>query len=198
MKLEKTQIIKSVGEAMAELEKSGYQFSATINFGIEMATTMVKQIGDILVGEYKETELSEKVCNWLRNNHGKHLCLCGGVGTGKTLMACEIIPILFNMQFSKIFTCIKAVDLHKCLSVAKFNKFVVIDDFGTENDAIEFGQKTNQFNEWIDTLARRECLVIITTNLNAEQIKQRYGLRTYDRIRGLFEVITTNEKSLRK
>lgn len=198
MKLEETKNIKTIREAMAELEKSGYQFSATINFGIEMASTLVKNIGDALVGEFKETELSEKVCNWLRNNNGKHLCLCGGVGTGKTLMACEIIPILFNRQYNKIFTCIKAVDLHKCLGVAKYNKFVVIDDFGTENDAIEYGQKTNQFNEWLDTLVRRECLVIITTNLNAEQIKQRYGLRTYDRIRGLFEVITTNEKSLRK
>ena len=187
-------VIKS---AIETLERNGFVIGEKLKFNFYEPLANIKAIGDYLLGELEITDSFVKVAEYLQDTQGKHLCLLGGVGTGKTLLATKILPLLFQMQYNKIFTCIKAVNLAEELKTAKRYNFVIIDDVGTESDAVEYGNKISQFSEWIDTLEGRKCMSIITTNLSAEQIKQRYGLRTYDRIRGLFKVITFNEKSMR-
>lgn len=183
--------------AVKELEKTGFVINDKISFTFHEPLANIKAIGEYLLGNFNITESVNKVAEFLTDTRGKSLCLLGGVGTGKTLLATKILPILFKMQYNKHFQCFKAVNLAEHLSVAKYNNFVIVDDFGTENDAVEYGNKLAQFSEWIDSLENRKCFSIITTNLSAEQIKQRYGLRTLDRIRGNFKVITFNEKSMR-
>ena len=49
----------------------------------------------------------------------------------------------------------------------------------------------------MDTLKKQESLFIINTNLTLEEIKAKYGLRTFDRLRADMHVVIIREKSLR-
>ena len=77
-------------------------------------------------------------------------------------------------------------------------KFLVVDDVGTEEDVNNFGHRKHQFAEWVNSVEYRDCFTAISTNLNGEQIKQKYDQRTYDRIKGNFKVILFKNQSFRK
>lgn len=183
--------------AFEVLEKNGYVFEKSLSFQISNLEADLPIIGKLIGLEIKKTNLIEQVIKYLENTHGKHLCLLGSCGTGKTLLATKIIPLIFSACFTKIFKVIKACDLSERLQEAKSYPFVVIDDFGTESTAVNFGNKVEAFNEVIDSVEGRKCFFVLTSNLDANQIKQKYGVRTYDRLRGLFKVIQVNEKSMR-
>lgn len=183
--------------AFEVLEKNGYVFEKSLSFQISNVEADLPIIGKLIGLEIKKTNLIEQVIKYLENTHGKHLCLLGSCGTGKTLLATKIIPLVFSANFQKIFKVIKACDLNDRLQEAKSYPFVVIDDFGTESTAVNFGNKVEAFNEVIDSIEGRKCFFVLTSNLDANQIKQKYGVRTYDRLRGLFKVIQVNEKSMR-
>lgn len=183
--------------AFEVLEKNGYVFEKSLNFQISNFEADLPIISKLIGLEIKKTRLIQEACDFLEDTKGKHLCLLGSCGTGKTLLATKIIPLIFNACFQKIFKVIKACDLNDRLQEAKEYPFVVIDDFGTENTAVNFGNKVEAFNEVVDSVEGRKCFIVVTSNLDANQIKQKYGIRTYDRLRGLFKVIQVNEKSMR-
>lgn len=184
-------------EARGVLEKNGYVFDESLKIQVPNIYFNLPIISKLLGIEVQETKLIQEAFKLLENTNGKHLCLLGSCGTGKTLLATKIIPLIFNACFTKIFKVIKACDLSEKLQEAKSYPFVVIDDFGTESTAVNFGNKVEAFNEVIDSVEGRKCFIIVTSNLDANQIKQKYGVRTYDRLRGLFKVIQVNEKSMR-
>ena len=183
--------------AFETLEKNGYIFEKSLNFQLPRFVHDLEIIGKLIGVEIKLTNLIQLVSSFFENTNGKHLCLLGTCGTGKTLLATKIIPLIFCTRYKKIFKVIKACDLNDRLQEAKEYPFVVIDDFGTESTAVNFGNKVEAFNEAIDSVEGRKCFFVVTSNLDANQIKQKYGVRTYDRLRGLFKVIQVNEKSMR-
>lgn len=184
-------------EAREVLEKNGYVFDKSLNIQVPNIYFNLPAISKEVNIEVQETKLIQEAFKLLENTNGKHLCLLGSCGTGKTLLATKIIPLIFNASFKKIFKVIKACDLNDRLQEVKSYPFVVIDDFGTESTAVNFGNKVEVFNEVIDSVEGRKCFFVLTSNLDANQIKQKYGVRTYDRLRGLFKVIQVNEKSMR-
>jgi DNA replication protein DnaC len=183
--------------AFEVLEKNGYVFEKSLNFQLPNLSDHLPVISRKVGIEIKETKLIQEVFNFFENTNGKHLCLLGSCGVGKTLLGTKIIPLIFCASLKKIFKVIKACDLNEKLNEAKSYPFVVIDDFGTESTAVNFGNKVEAFNEVIDSVEGRKCFFVVTSNLDANQIKQKYGVRTYDRLRGLFKVIQVNEKSMR-
>lgn len=183
--------------AFEVLEKNGYVFERSLNFQLHKLSDHLPAISKILQMTVQNTKLVQEVFNFFEDTNGKHLCLLGSCGTGKTLLATKVIPLIFAAYFRKIFKVIKACDLNDRLQEAKEYPFVVIDDFGTESTAVNFGNKIEAFNEVIDSVEGRKCFIVLTSNLDANQIKQKYGVRTYDRLRGLFKVIQVNEKSMR-
>lgn len=178
-------------------KKHGFMFAEPLNVFIPEAEGEIMKAGEAIGKKLIKTNLITQVAEYLSNTGGKHLLLLGSVGTGKTLLATKIIPFIFFVKYKKVYTVYKACDLFDNLEHAKKYPFVVVDDFGTESTAVNFGNKTDAFSEWIDSLEERTCLAIATTNQDANQIKQKYGIRTYDRLRGLFKVIQVNEKSMR-
>lgn len=188
---------KAYKEAVEGIKAHGFTFGETFHFSIPNAEEELPIASKAIGIDLINTKLVQEVINYLKNNNRKHLLLLGSVGTGKTLLATKIIPLLIFSNFKKIFKIYKACDLSDNLSDAKKYPFIVVDDFGTESTAVNFGNKIEALSEWVDSLEGRACLAIATTNLDANQIKQRYGVRTYDRLRGLFKVIQVNEKSLR-
>lgn len=183
--------------AFEVLEKNGYVFEESLSFKMPNLSNHLLAISSQVGIEIKETQLIREVFNYLENTNGKHLCLLGSCGVGKTLLATKIIPLIFCASLKKIFKVIKACDLNERLNEAKTYPFVVIDDFGTESTAVNFGNKVEAFNEVIDSVEGRRCFFVVTSNLDANQIKQKYGVRTYDRLRGLFKVVQINDKSMR-
>ena len=183
--------------AFEVLEKNGYVFEKSLNFQIPNFEADLPIISKLIGLEIKKTNLIQQVLRFFENTNGKHLCLLGTCGTGKTLLAAKIIPLIFCASFKKIFKVIKACDLSDRLQEVKEYPFVVVDDFGTESTAVNFGNKVEAFNEVIDSVEGRKCFVVVTSNLDANQIKQKYGIRTYDRLRGLFKVIQVSDKSMR-
>lgn len=184
-------------KAFEVLEKNGYFFEKSLSFQLPNLNNHLPSISSQVGLEIKETKLIREVFNFFENTNGKHLCLLGSCGVGKTLLATKIIPLIFCASFKKIFKVIKACDLNERINEAKSYPFVVIDDFGTESTAVNFGNKVEAFNEVIDSVEGRKCFFVVTSNLDANQIKQKYGVRTYDRLRGLFKVIQINDKSMR-
>lgn len=82
---------------------------------------------------------------------------------------------------------------------------LMIDDLGTEDNINDFGNKTNVIQDLIEERYesfKREKLpnLFITTNLTKEQLIERYGARTVDRLAEMLNVCTFDPalKSLRK
>ena len=188
---------KEYKKAVEGIKKHGFKFGETIAFQMPDAGAEIYHAGRAIGVELINTNLLAEVITYLHDTRGKHLLLIGSVGTGKTLIATKLIPLLIFANFKKIFKVIKACDLNDRLQEAKEYPFVVIDDFGTESTAVNFGNKVEAFNEVIDSVEGRKCFFVVTSNLDANQIKQKYGVRTYDRLRGLFKVIQVTEKSMR-
>ena len=184
-------------KAVEEIKKHGFKFGEAIAFQMPDAEAEISHAGRAIGVELINTKLLAEVVKYLQDTKGKHLLLLGSVGTGKTLIATKLIPLLIFANFKKIFKVYKATDLSEELNEAKKYPFVVIDDFGTETTAINYGNKIEAFSEWVDSVEGRDCYAIATTNLDANQIKQKYGIRTYDRLRGLFKVIQVSENSMR-
>lgn len=184
-------------KAVEGIKKHGFKFGEAIAFQMPDADAEIYFAGRAIGVELINTNLLAEVIKYLQDTRGKHLLLLGSVGTGKTLIATKLIPLLIFANFKKIFKVYKATDLSEELNEAKKYPFVVIDDFGTETTAVNYGNKVEAFSEWLDSVEGRDCYVIATTNLDANQIKAKYGVRTYDRLRGLFKVIQVNEKSMR-
>ena len=61
-------------------------------------------------------------------------------------------------------------------------KILAIDDIGTEEALVNFGNKTDVFSEIMDMVEKKSKLVIVTTNLQKKQLEERYGQRIFDRI----------------
>ena len=72
------------------------------------------------------------------------------------------------------------------------------DDFGTERDASRYG-KSNLMREIIENrYLDLTCKTYITTNLNSDEILQRYGKRVFDRLFEQFNYIEMQGESFRR
>lgn len=121
---------------------------------------------------------------------GKGLLLHGGVGTGKTYIACMIANALIDKgypvlvtNFSRILNTLQST-LKKQEYLDSLNKFklIVIDDLGVERDT---GYAKEQVFSIIDSRYRAELPMIITTNLAIQKLVTETDIsykRVYDRV----------------
>lgn len=141
----------------------------------------------------------DQIVNWLTNNKGKGLLLIGPSGIGKSEICMKVIPMIFRMAFHKIFSRYQATEL--CNEAAYRNslrqRFIAIDDFGIEGTFYDYGNPHIVFSEIVDGIEKRGTLLVANTNLTLEEIKVKYGLRTFDRLRANMHIVIIREKSLR-
>lgn len=122
------------------------------------------------------------IVNWLDDNKGKGLLLYGACSQGKTLLARHIIPAILYDKMHKISHYYRMVEANRIPDEVKGYKIIILDDVGTEEEFNEYGNKRHSFNEIIDSVEQKEKLAIITTNLTFDEIEERYGTRTLERI----------------
>ena len=146
--------------------------------------------------KYKHLPEYDEVIKWLSDTEGKGLFLIGNCGRGKSVIITGIIPLIFNAKIGKILKPIPARKLH---TITEYKSpFIVVDDIGTEEIVNDYGTKIDAVENAIFEAEDDLKLLLLTSNLDASAIKQRYGDRIYDRIRRLCKVVFMKGDSLRK
>lgn len=142
--------------------------------------------------EYKQ------IVEWLENNEGRGLFLYGNCGRGKTVLAQYVIPAILLKYSRKVVVSYDAQQMNLKLDEVLQKKIIGIDDVGTEDILNSFGNKRLAFLEVIDAAEKYGKLLIITSNLNQEQLIEKYGDRAMDRIISTTKRVLFSGKSLRK
>ena len=146
--------------------------------------------------KYKHLPEYDEVIKWLSDTEGKGLFLIGNCGRGKSVIITGIIPLIFNAKIGKILKPIPARKLH---TITEYKSpFIVVDDIGTEEIVNDYGTKIDAVENAIFEAEDDLKLLLLTSNLDASSIKERYGDRIYDRIRRLCKVVFMKGGSLRK
>lgn len=139
----------------------------------------------------------DKLAEWLGDNQGKGLLCCGDGGRGKTFV-CEkiLLPVIKHyLPYVKVGT-ISAYTIGREYDNA-WGTVLFVDDIGVERDARNYGERVNVFNQIVDEAERRNKLLIVTTNLTIDEIREKYGERTLDRLRALTKLVLFKGESLR-
>ena len=141
----------------------------------------------------------DKISEWLSNNHKKGLLIIGPPGVGKTVITMKVIPMILHICYKRIISCFQSTELvnRKAYDDVMRYRNIVIDDVGIEGVYNDFGNPHVIFSEAVDAIEKRGVLLIATSNLTIDEIKAKYGLRTYDRLRAHMNLVVIKEKSLR-
>ena len=169
-----------------------FQLGKDIN---EVGSAMVKfmrcYLGDKPLQKH---EAYAEIADWLHDSKGKGLYLYGLCSQGKTFMARYVIPAMFHHYHNRILHFYPMTEVNNKLDEVLRQHCIVLDDVGTEEQLVSFGQRRNAFDEIMDAVEQKGKLVIITTNLTKEQIEDRYGTRTYERIKATTRRIVFNKR----
>lgn len=141
----------------------------------------------------------DKISEWLSNNHKKGLLIIGPPGVGKTVITMKVIPMILHIYYKRILSCFQSTELvnRKAYEDVMRYRNIVIDDVGIEGVYNDFGNPHIVFSEAVDSIEKRGVLLVATSNLTIDEIKAKYGLRTYDRLRAHMSLIVIKEKSFR-
>jgi DNA replication protein DnaC len=146
--------------------------------------------------KYNHLPEYDEVIKWLSDTEGKGLFLLGNCGRGKSIIITGVLPLIFNAKIGKILKPIAARKLH---TVTEYKSpFIVIDDIGTEEIINDYGTKIDAVESAIFEAEDDLKMLLLTSNLDASSIKERYGERIYDRIKRLCKVVFMKGESLRK
>lgn len=140
----------------------------------------------------------EEVSRWLSYNEGRGILCFGNCGRGKTLICGKILPLLLNHYCGKVVNCYDAQQMNADLDAVKQKHIICVDDVGTENLSVKYGEKRLAFAELADEAEKRGKLLLLTTNLSIDELREKYGERTIDRLRAITKSILFSGKSLRK
>ena len=140
----------------------------------------------------------EDVAKWLTNNEGRGLLCYGNCGRGKSLICWKILPLLIHYYHRKVVSCYDSQQMNADIDEVKSKHLIYIDDVGTENVSIKYGERRLAFPEVVDEAEKRGKLLIITTNLSLDELAQKYGERTMDRLVAITKRVKFIGESLRK
>lgn len=153
-------------------------------------------------GENNHAEWVEKnyrpIVEWMTDNKGKGLLITGSCGLGKTLIAKHILPLLIRDSCRRVINIFTAQELNTKIDEILKLHTIYIDDIGTESVSKIYGNVRCTFSELCDAAEQRGKLLMITTNLTASELEEKYGERTLDRLRAITKFVAFSGKSLRK
>lgn len=177
----------------------GYKFPQKIFIRIENPKDVLKAALGYFVGPgFKWLPEYENVADWLRDNEGRGLYLFGANGRGKTVLAKMILPAILLKYYRRVATVLDAQEMNKKLDEILKKRVLVLDDIGTEDVRVAYGERRWAFPEIMDKAEKMGNLVIITSNLDARAIEAKYGIRTIERIKATCKRIVFDGESLRK
>ncbi len=143
-------------------------------------------------------------CKKLNIDPNKGILLSGPVGCGKT----SLIKLLQHIvPHHKPYEVIPARNItftfnNKGYEIIQYygdNNYYCFDDLGIEPTGRHFGKDCNVIGEILlsryDLYLKHKIKTHATTNLNAQELEERYGNRVRSRMRQLFNLIAFDQKS---
>lgn len=140
----------------------------------------------------------DEIAGWLADNKGRGLLCFGSCGRGKTLICAKILPLILNHYCRKILRIFDAKEMNSKTDEVLSRWFTVIDDLGTESISVKFGEKRIIFSELCDMAEKKGYFLVVTTNLSIDELREKYGERTIDRLRVITKPVLFSGESLRK
>lgn len=140
----------------------------------------------------------EKVAEWLENSNGRGLLLFGNSGRGKSILCRYALPAVIYKYCGKVVHSYDIQSMNSHIDEALSYPLVSLDDIGTEDESVSYGNRRMAFAEIMDNSEKTGKLVIASTNLDKEGLEKKYGIRVMDRIIGTMDRICFNGKSFRK
>ncbi len=163
--------------------------------------------------KYEHLPEYEDIIDWMTDTKDKGLLLIGDCGRGKSLILNYVLPVLFRMK-EKGFRAVHAQEMYKehpnqqyygfyqrpvtYLDLLLKSHYPAIDELGVEGQYNDYGEKSEGFNLILNAAERYHRPVFVSTNLTEEDILNRYGERTLDRLMHLCRTIRFKGDSLRK
>ena len=165
------------------------------------------------------TDRIKKVAQWLTLPYGRTgLLLYGTVGTGKTTMlqaVCRLINYVvkpeygdqtLNNDYREVINIVRSKDIVESYQNDRkfFDKMcrldlLAIDEFGVEAiDVKSFGNSNEPIIDLLSTRYDRQRVTLISSNLDLDEIRNRYGLRLQDRFVEMFKMIAFTGETFRK
>ena len=139
----------------------------------------------------------EKVAAWLSSNNGRGPFLFGNCGRGKSILCRFALPAILLKYCRKVVTVLDIQDMNRDIDLALSKRIVSLDDIGTEELSVKYGERRMAFAEIMDAAEKRGNLVIVSTNLGSKEIAERYGDRVLDRILSTTARVLFTGKSFR-
>ena len=136
---------------------------------------------DRTIDVYQHLESYDKIIDWLVDTKGRGLMLMGDCGLGKSTILNYVIPAIFRTKTKQSLTSIPAKDMVEV--VRNSASFIIIDDLGTESIKNDYGTKVDAVSDAISYAEDSSKTLLITTNLDGEDLDRRYDERTLDRLR---------------
>lgn len=171
---------------------------------------LMEAMVDYLGERTQWTQEYDEVAQWLTDNEGRGLMLIGNPGRGKTVLIHHVLPRLLNEQLHLYVNCYTALELNdyeidprgkvrtQYQRIVKENKIIAVDDIGTEPDAQVFKEQHCYFSELVDECERKQKLLLCSTNLDRDELVQRYRLRTMDRLTAITRRVWFEGESFRR
>lgn len=180
----------------------------------------VEYRGGTFNGDADTKEHILQVARWLINPNGTPgLMLCGLYGNGKTTIANALAWLIGfiterELGYSKRMTMPLYTAKRICSLCAASEKFkeqydsyerlfhlpmMIIDDLGEEpKEVMVYGMIHTPIIDLISERYSRQLMTVVTTNLEADQLKDKYGSRIYDRFREMLTPIIFENDSYRQ
>ena len=148
-----------------------------------------------------------EACKKLNIDPNKGILLSGPVGCGKTSLM-KLLPYIVPHQ--KAYKVIPARNIaftfnnhgFKIIEEYGNNNYYCFDDLGVETTGRHFGKDCNVMGEILlsryDLFLKNKIKTHTTTNLNAQELEERYGNRVRSRMRQLFNLIGFDKESTDK
>lgn len=188
-------------QEIEEARKDNIEYDPqTFHFGVPSAKeTLMSGLHAVIHHDVVWLPEYDKISEWLSNNHKKGLMIIGPPGVGKTVITMKVIPMILHICYKRIISCFQSIELvnRKAYENVMRYRNIVIDDIGIEGLYNDFGNPHIVFSEIVDAIEKRGVLLIATSNLTIDEIKVKYCIRTYDRLRAHMNLVVIKEKSLR-
>ena len=172
----------------------------------------IQEAGIDKLDDYAETHIAQ-MCHWLLNSNKWGVMLMGSVGNGKTTLLNATINLLqtaysnskteSGLKMAVTISNTTAKDLTNAARKGQeiYNSDIVvcgIDDMGEEPKEIQsYGNLITPIVDIIEERYAKRQITLITTNLDADGIKNKYGARVADRLREMMQIITFTNASYR-
>lgn len=180
------------------LRLHGIYTPSGINFKFEDAETiMCLTMQEFLGNDFTWLPEYDEIADWLTDTKGKGLLPYGSNGVGKTVMCRYVIPGIFDVCFQKVVSYYDYYDMNKKADDIMAKKYVSIDDIGNEEQHVSYGSKQWILPQLVDRAEKNNNLLILTTNLTPDDLLNKYGTRTLDRIKAVTRRIKIKHKSFR-